>query len=70
MLSVDDYGKIRRAFRDGMTIRELARTFHHSRRKIRQVLGQPQPKPYTRRHPPRSRTGSFSRLHRRRPCCR
>jgi transposase len=52
MLTVDDYGKIRRAFRDGMTIRELARTFHHSRRKIRQVLGQAQPKPYTRRQPP------------------
>jgi hypothetical protein len=27
MLSVDDYGKIRRAFRDGMTIRELAPHF-------------------------------------------
>jgi len=52
MLTVDDYGKIRRAFRDGMTIRELARTFHHSRRKIRQVLAQAQPKPYTRTQTP------------------
>jgi transposase len=52
MLTVDDYGKIRRAFRDGMTIRELARTFHHSRRKIRQILAQPQPQPYTRGKPP------------------
>ena len=31
MLTVDDYGKIRRVFRDGMSIREIARTFHHSR---------------------------------------
>lgn len=52
MLTVDDYGKIRRAFRDGMSIREIARTFHRSRRKIRQVLSQPQPQPYTRNQPP------------------
>src|ERR1051325_2914329 len=52
MLTVDDYAKIRLAFRDGMTIRELARTFQHSRRKIRQILAQPQPKPYTRAKPP------------------
>jgi transposase len=52
MLTVDDYGQIRRAFRDGMTIREIARTFHHSRRKVREVLAKAQPKPYTRRKPP------------------
>jgi transposase len=52
MLTVDDYGKIRRAFRDGMSIRAIARTFGHSRRKVRQILGEPQPKPYTRRQPP------------------
>ncbi len=52
MLTVDDYGQIRRAFRDGMTIREIARTFHHSRRKVREVLANAQPKPYTRRQPP------------------
>src|SRR5690348_2953418 len=51
MLTVDDFGKIRRAFRDGMSIRDIARTFHHSRRKIREVLGQPQPRPYTRTRP-------------------
>jgi transposase len=52
MLTVDDYGKIRRAFRDGMSISEIARTFHHSRRKIRQILAHAQPKPYTRVKPP------------------
>ncbi len=38
MLSVDDYGRIRRAHRDGMSIREIARQFHHSRYKVREVL--------------------------------
>jgi transposase len=52
MLTVDDYGTIRRAFRDGMSIREIARTFGHSRRTIREVLANPQPKPYTRTQPP------------------
>jgi hypothetical protein len=48
---VDDYGAIRRARHDGMTIREIARTFRHSRTKIRRVLGQPEPIPYTRAKP-------------------
>lgn len=48
MLTVDDYGAIRRARRDGMSIREIARTFHHTRRKVRQVLGQAEPNPYSR----------------------
>ncbi|KKM90961.1 hypothetical protein LCGC14_1233340 [marine sediment metagenome] len=47
MLTVEDYGRIRRAHRDGMSIRGIARAFHHSRRKIRQVLAEPQPRPYT-----------------------
>jgi transposase len=38
MLTVDDYGRIRRAHRDGMSIREMARKFHHSRQKIRKIL--------------------------------
>ena len=38
MLSVDDYAKIRLAHRDGMSIRQIASTFHHSRRKVREVL--------------------------------
>jgi len=52
MLTVDDYARIRRAKRDGMSIRAIARTFHHSRRKIRQVLVEPEPTPYTRRQEP------------------
>ena len=38
MLTVNDYARIRGAHRDGMTIGEIARKFHHSRRKIREVL--------------------------------
>jgi transposase len=52
MLTVDHYGDIRRAHRDGMSIRDIARTFHHSRRKVRQVLAEAQPRPYTRAKPP------------------
>jgi transposase len=52
MLTVDDYAKIRLAHRDGLSIREIARTFGHSRRKVRDILANPQPKPYTRTQPP------------------
>lgn len=48
MLTVDEYGRIRRAHRDGMSIREIARTLHHSRHKVRRVLSEPEPKPYVR----------------------
>jgi transposase len=48
MLTVDDYAKIRVAHRDGMSIRAIARTFKHSRRKVRDILANPQPKPYSR----------------------
>ena len=30
MLTVDDFGRIRRAHRDGMSIRELSRPIRHS----------------------------------------
>jgi transposase len=52
MLTVDHYARIRLAHRDGMSIRQIASTFHHSRRKVREVLAQPQPAPYTRTKPP------------------
>ena len=48
MLTVDKYARIRQAHRDGMSIREIARTFHHSRRKVREVLASPEPKPFAR----------------------
>jgi len=54
MLTVYQYGDIRRASRDGMGVRDIARTFHHSRRKIRQILAEGQPRPYTRTQPTRA----------------
>src|SRR5262245_39633974 len=53
MVPMDEYERIRHAHRvDRMSIRELARRFHHSRRKIREILAQPEPKPYRRRPVP------------------
>lgn len=50
MLTVDDYGRIRRAHRDGMSLREIARQFHHSRHKVREVLrGEAEPRSYAKR---------------------
>ena len=51
MLTVDDFGRIRRAARDGMSIREMARKFGHSRRSVRKALGQAEPAPYTLEKP-------------------
>ncbi len=45
MLTVDDYGAIRRAFRDGMTIKRIAREFRHSRNTIRKILRDSEPNP-------------------------
>jgi transposase len=60
MLTVDDYGRIRRAHRDGMSVRAIARTFHHSRRKVREALACPEPRPYTRtKDPPAPKLGPF-----------
>jgi len=52
MRTVDDYAKFRTAHRDGMTIRQIARNFHVSRRKVRDALASPEPTPYTRTKPP------------------
>ena len=47
---MEEYGRIRRAHRDGMSIREIAREFHHSRYKVREVLrGEGEPQKYRRR---------------------
>jgi transposase len=48
MLSVEDYGVIRRAYRDSRSIRAVAKKFRHSRRKVRDALSNPEPHPYTR----------------------
>jgi len=63
MLTVEEYGKIRIAHRDGMSIRRIARRFNHSRRKVRQVLAESEPRPYTRREDrPASRRGPYKAL--------
>ena len=50
MLTVNHYARIRGAYRDGMSICEIARRFHHSRRKVRAVLkGDGEPTPYASR---------------------
>jgi transposase len=54
MVKVDQYARVRRAHRDGLGIRALAKLFHHSRRKIREILAMPEPKPYRRLNPPPS----------------
>jgi transposase len=50
VVTVDDYGAIRRARRDGMSIRQIARQFGHSRRTVRHALvhSDPHPEPLTR----------------------
>ncbi len=45
MPSVDDFAKFRTAHRDGMAIRKIARTFHVSRRTVREALASPSPSP-------------------------
>lgn len=63
MLTVDDYGQIRRAHRDGLGIRAIARTFHHSRRNVRKALASPEPQPYTRaRDPAAPKLGPFKAI--------
>src|SRR6266851_5615514 len=53
MVKVDEYARIRQAHRiDKLSVRQLARRFHHSRRKIREILGQPEPRKYQRRPMP------------------
>ena len=47
VLTVDDYGAIRRARRDGKSIRDLAREFDHSRNTIRKILNHPVVYPLT-----------------------
>ena len=43
-----EYGRVRRAHRDGVSIRAIARRLRHSRRKVREILANPEPRPYTR----------------------
>ena len=54
MVTVDDYARVRVAHRDGMGLNELARTFHHSKRKISAILAQTEPPAYPPRPSPAS----------------
>ena len=45
MVTVDDYGAIRRARRDGLSIRQIARQFGHSRTTVRHALEHADPHP-------------------------
>jgi transposase len=48
MLQVEDYEEMRRAyFRDGLSIREIAKRFHHGRPVVRKALAEAEPRPYT-----------------------
>jgi transposase len=54
VLTVDDYGAIRRARRDGMSIRQISRQFGHTRKTVRYVLDHaepPTPTPRARKAP-------------------
>lgn len=60
VLSAEDYRRICKAYRNGLSIRAIARTLHHSRRKIREVLASTEPRPYVRtREPPAPKLGRF-----------
>jgi transposase len=60
MLKVDAFAEIRRANRDGLSIRAIARQFQHTRRTVRKALAQPEPKPYRRSKPyPAPKLGPF-----------
>jgi transposase len=50
VLTVDDYGAIRRARRDGMSIRQISRQFGHTRKTVRHVLNHAEPQPPTTRN--------------------
>ena len=51
MLTVQQYLKIRTAKRDGMSIRAICRTYHHSHHSVKKALNSAQPRPYTRTKP-------------------
>ncbi len=60
MLTVDEYARIRRAYyQDDMSIRTIATTFECSRRKVREVLHQAEPKPYPQRQTPAPKLDPF-----------
>jgi transposase len=51
MLSMDRFAEIRRARRDGLTIRAIADQFGHSTKTVYKALAEPEPQPYTLAQP-------------------
>ncbi|MFN6103415.1 MAG: hypothetical protein ACK5EA_03030 [Planctomycetaceae bacterium] len=51
MLTLEKETRIRKIHQEGMNIRGLAKLYHHSRQKIREVLECPEPRPYSRSEP-------------------
>src|SRR5262245_64509077 len=51
MRTVDDFAAIRRAHRDGLSIRQIARQLGVGRDTVRKALSNPEPKPYTLSRP-------------------
>lgn len=47
MLTVDNFGRIRWAHRQGMSIRGIAQNFRNSRRSVRNSIRRAEPTPYT-----------------------
>jgi len=51
VLTVNEFARIRKAHRDGMGIRAMARQFGHSPKTIRKALADAEPTPYTLKQP-------------------
>lgn len=51
MRTVDDFAALRRAHRDGLSIRQIAKQFGVSRNTVRKALAHPEPKPYALQRP-------------------
>ncbi len=51
MRTVDDFAALRRAHRDGLSIRQIAKQFGVSRNTVRKALTHPEPKPYALNQP-------------------
>jgi len=54
MLTVQEYVKIRTGKRDGMSIRAICRTYHHSHHTVKKALHNAEPPPYRRVRPPKA----------------
>ena len=60
---MDEYARIRRAHRDGMSVREIARRFGHSKRTVRKALANAEPGEYgPRRKAHAPKLGAFTAI--------